>query len=116
MLSISIISIHATALRLAVSRNQAALNFDICNIVLVPVIVIAGDVAGVIVLNVAGSVGVGVPDRFPFAVLVQCTFNLVRRRADAPIKAFRGRPRVTRLTNQVTSGDLMCLHVIYQML
>src|SRR6516162_5967186 len=44
------------------------------NILLVPVVVIVSDVAGVVVLNVARSMGVGVPDRFAFFVLVPSTF------------------------------------------
>ena len=52
-------------------------------------IVIAGHVAGVEVLNLAGSVGKAVPNGFAFAIFVPRTFNLVGGGCRTPPEIFR---------------------------
>ncbi len=53
------------------------------------VVVVAGDVAGVPLENVARRVGEAIPDRLPFAVLVPGALDLVRGRRRAPHKVAR---------------------------
>ena len=55
---------------------------------LVPVVVVVGDVARVVVPHVARRVCVPVPDGLAFAVLMRRAFNLRRRRRHAPDEAF----------------------------
>ncbi len=50
-------------------------------------VVIAGDVAGLIVDDVSGVVGEGIPDTWPTPVFSHGTFDLVRRRGSAPVEA-----------------------------
>src|SRR5262249_30054239 len=57
------------------------------DVFLVPVIVVVGDVAVLVVLDAAGYMGEGVPDRHPFAVLVPRPLDLVRGRGDTPVEA-----------------------------
>src|SRR5262249_816278 len=57
------------------------------DVLLVPVVVVVGDVAGVAVLDLARRVRVRVPDRLALAVLVPGALDLVGRRGSAPVKA-----------------------------
>src|SRR5262249_19334290 len=59
------------------------------DVLLVPVVVIVGDVAVLVVLDLPGRVGVRIPDRRALAVLVPGAFDLVRGRGDAPVEPFR---------------------------
>src|SRR5262249_10265406 len=59
------------------------------DIFLVAVVVVAGDVAVVSVLDLAGRVRKTVPDRLAFAVFVPGAFNLVRRGSRTPPEAPR---------------------------
>src|SRR5262245_15184453 len=52
----------------------------------VTMVVIVGDVAGRAVLDVAWRMRICIPDRLSLAVFIGRAFDLVRRRADAPIK------------------------------
>ena len=61
------------------------------HVLLVPMVVIVGDIAGVVVLDVARLMRVGVPNRRTLAVLIPGAFDLVRRRSGAPVKTFRER-------------------------
>src|SRR5687768_12129080 len=53
------------------------------------VVVIVGDVAAVAVLDLAGSLAEGVPDRRAAAVGCGGTFNLITGRGHAPFKSGR---------------------------
>src|SRR5262245_15897441 len=59
------------------------------NVFLVPVVMIVGDVAGIVVLYVPWLVRIRVPDREALAVLIPRTLDLIRRGADAPVEALR---------------------------
>src|SRR5262245_23069493 len=54
------------------------------HVFLVSMIVIVCDVAGIVVLDVARRVRVGVPNRGALAILIPRAFDLVRGRAGAP--------------------------------
>src|SRR5580658_7732697 len=58
------------------------------NVLLVEVVVIAGDVAGVAAFDVAGSMRIAIPDGFAFAVFVPSAFDLIGGRRHAPEKVF----------------------------
>jgi hypothetical protein len=62
------------------------------DVLLVPVVVVVGDVAGVVVRDLARRVGERVPDRRALAVLVPRALDLVGRRGRAPEEAFRELP------------------------
>src|SRR5262249_19758086 len=57
------------------------------------VVVVVGDVAIVVVLDVAGRVREFVPDRLALAVLVPSALDLIRGGRDAPVEALRELPR-----------------------
>jgi hypothetical protein len=57
------------------------------------VVVVAGDIAGVAVQNVAGSMREGIPDRGPAPILVNRAFDLVGSGRGAPQETFRKVPR-----------------------
>jgi len=57
------------------------------------VVVVAGDIAGVAVQNVAGSMREGIPDRGPAPILVNRAFDLVGGGRGAPQETFRKLPR-----------------------
>ncbi len=61
------------------------------HILLVAMIVIVGDVAGVAIADLAGGMGVRIPNGWPLAVLVPCALDLVCRGRDAPEEALRKR-------------------------
>src|SRR5262249_13385380 len=50
-------------------------------------------VAGVAVFDLARRMGIGVPDRRAFAVIVPCALDLVRRGGGAPVEALGKLPR-----------------------
>src|SRR5262249_5026455 len=59
------------------------------DVFLVAVVVVVGDVAVLVVVDVSRRVGERVPDRRALAVLVPGAFDLVRRRGDAPVEPVR---------------------------
>src|SRR5262249_138095 len=59
------------------------------NILLVPVVMIVGDVAVVVVLDVPRLMRISIPDREALAVLVPGALDLIRRGAGAPKKTSR---------------------------
>src|SRR5262249_217685 len=70
------------------NREAVGVGADVLHqrdIFLVAVIVVVGDVAVVVVLYIPRYVGVGIPDRFALAFLVPTRFDVVRRRANAPV-------------------------------
>src|SRR5262245_65578663 len=66
---------------------RADVPFHHRDVLFVPVVVVVGNIAGVAVLDLPWGVCVRVPYRFAFAVLVPCTFDLVRRGSGAPKKS-----------------------------
>ena len=62
------------------------------DVFLVSVVVVVGHITVLVVLDVAGCVGVRVPDGRALAVLVPRAFDLVRRRRDAPAEPIRKAP------------------------
>src|SRR5262249_49384453 len=67
------------------------------NVLLVAVGVVICDVARVAILDLPWRVGVRVPDRWAFPVLVPCTFVLVCRSGRAPVKVMGKRSRGRRV-------------------
>src|SRR5262249_13066678 len=59
------------------------------HVLLVPVVMIVGDVAVVVVLDVAGGVRVAVPDGLTLAILGPGALDLVRGRRDPPVETLR---------------------------
>ena len=59
------------------------------DIVLVAVVMVVRDITGVAILDLTGSMRVGVPDGRSFAVFVPGPLDLVGRRASAPVKIVR---------------------------
>src|SRR5262249_3704417 len=57
------------------------------DVLFVLMIVVVGDVASVVVLDVARHVREAVPDGLAFVILVPSAFDLVRRCAGAPVEA-----------------------------
>src|SRR3712207_895769 len=76
------------------------------HVLLVPVVVVVGEVTGVAVLDLAGRVREGVPDGRALAVLVPGPLDLVRRRGDAPVEAVRKPSRRSRLGTWSNIGGL----------
>src|SRR5215510_13058938 len=70
-------------------RIRADVPFHYRDVLFVAAVVVVGNVAGVAILDLPWGVCVRVPYRFAFAVLVPCTFDLVRRGGRAPEKSFR---------------------------
>jgi hypothetical protein len=72
------------------------------------VVVVVGDVAVVVVLDISGGVGVRVPDRQTLAILVPRALDLVRGCRDAPVEPVRGsdggRKQATRVP-KLLRGD-----------
>src|SRR5262245_13415900 len=68
-------------------RIRADVSFHHRDVLFVSVVVVVRNVAGVAVLDLPWGVCVRVPYRFAFAVLVPCTFDLVRRCGRAPEKS-----------------------------
>src|SRR5262249_54550158 len=59
------------------------------DVLLVAVVMVVGDVAGVVILDLPGRMGVGVPDRDALAVLVPGPLDLIGGRRDAPVEPVR---------------------------
>ena len=68
-------------------------------------VVVVGDIAVVVVLDVPTRVRVRISDRHALAVRVPRTIDLIRRSSDAPIEAIR---ELARGRHQVTSGRTEC--------
>src|SRR5262245_3005045 len=77
---------------------------------LIPMVMIVSDVTGRPVPDVAWRVRVRIPDRLPFAIFIGRTFDLVRRRSDAPIETLRESNLVVHiyLTVVVTEKVVEC--------
>jgi len=74
------------------------------DVVAVAVVVVAGDVAGIGVGDLAGCVGEAVPDGFAFAIFIPCAFDLVRGSGGAPEEA-GGERKVRSLRGARNGGN-----------
>jgi hypothetical protein len=73
--------------REAVCRDAEGLQEG--DVLRIPVVMVVGDVAVLVVLDLPRRMRVGVPDRDSLAVLVPGTFDLVRGGRDAPLEPVR---------------------------
>src|SRR5262249_34206087 len=78
------------------------------NIFLVPVVMVIGDVAVVVVLYVARVVRIRIPDGSTLTILVPCALDLIRRRGGAPVEAFGERTRMRTVSSFGVRGDCLC--------
>src|SRR5262249_37657101 len=76
------------------------------DVLLVAVVVVVGDVAIVVVLDVPRRMRIRIPDREALAVLIPRTFDLIRRGGDAPVKALGELPRRAGLFLGLWCGHL----------
>src|SRR5215469_7762134 len=66
----------------------------------VTMVVVAGDVAGVAILDLTGSMGEAIPDGLAFAIFTPGAFDLIRSSGGAPPETFGENDRLLRLGQQ----------------
>jgi hypothetical protein len=89
--------------------RRGADRFEQRDVFPVPVVVVVGDVAVVVVLDVPGRVRVRVPDRQALAVLVPSALDLTRRRRDAQWKPSGKRRAGVRVSRPLALIDHLLL-------
>jgi hypothetical protein len=90
-------------------REAVALQIQLLqqrNVIRIPVIAVAGDVARIAIFDVAGLVSEAIPDRFTPAVLVPRTLHLVSRGRGAPQESRGKLGHVLRITGHGGRGRL----------